>query len=75
MGIGIEERNHLSIWQVPLIGGEDKQWLDNTWIVEHLRQLADKIEDENPRIMNIGIKTDCGYKIPNLILDVYLTSK
>jgi len=43
----------------------------NSWLVEHLRQLADKIEEENPRAINIGLRTDCQYKCPKLYLELY----
>jgi len=68
MGIGVKKGELFTKISVPLVSGENKDWSDNTWLVEHLRQLAQMIEDENPQIHNIGIEIDANYKIPNLIV-------
>ncbi len=75
MGIGITKDNVYTKWEIPLVQGELSRddindWSDNSWIVEHLRQLANKIERENPKIINIGLRTDYHYKAPQLCLDV-----
>lgn len=76
MGLTISKSNTLTNWEIPLVQGDlppDKinDWDDNSWIIEHLRQLADKIEKENPRIINIGLRTDCQYKSPRLYIELY----
>jgi hypothetical protein len=76
MGLSIEKTTTLIKWSIPLQKGdlpptEINDWDDNSWLVEHLRQLADKIETENPRIINIGMETDCQYKCPKLYLKLY----
>ena len=71
MAIGIDRGSVFDIWDIPLIGGGDNAWSDNSWIVEHLRGLADKIEKESPNIYHIGIGTDKGYRVPMLSLKVF----
>lgn len=76
MGILIEKSSTTTRWDIPLMQGGlppkyVNDWSDNSWLVEHLRQLADMIEMKNPRIMKIGFGTDCQYKIPSLYLDIY----
>ncbi|MGR3302884.1 MAG: hypothetical protein ACUZ8I_10340 [Candidatus Scalindua sp.] len=71
MGIGIEKGSSNTQWLMPLIGGNDDGWKDNTWLVDHLRQLADKIENEKPKIFSIGIKTDSNYSRPILEIIVF----
>lgn len=68
MGIGIDKFELYEIWDIPLIGNVPADWNDNTWIVQHLRQLANKIESENPKILHIGLKTD--YNNHNPILEI-----
>ena len=75
MGLGITKAdNIMTKWEIPLMKGdlppdEINDWKDNSWLVEHLRQLANKIENENPRIINIGLRTDCQYKTPQLFIE------
>lgn len=76
MGLSITKSTTLTKWEIPLMKGDlppidINNWEDNSWIIEHLRQLADKIEAESPRIINIGLKTDCQYKSPKLYLELY----
>lgn len=76
MALGIEKDNVYTTWTIPLqpgdLPGEDIQnWKDNSWIVEHLRQLANKIEQEQPRIYSIGLTTDCQYKTPTLQMRLF----
>ncbi len=75
MGLGITKSDTLTKWEIPLQKGDAptsvNDWDDNSWLVEHLRQLADKIEKENPRIINIGMRTDCQYKTPQLYIELY----
>lgn len=69
MGLGIEQINNMEEWSIPLMSTlNDPDWIDNSWMVEHLRQLADKIEQEKPRIYSISLTLDVNYKCPNLIL-------
>jgi len=75
MALGIIKSDTMTKWEIPLMKGDlpdnINDWDDNSWMVEHLRQLADKIEKENPRIINIGLKTDCQYKSPQLYVELY----
>ena len=75
MGLSIEKTSTLTKWEIPLQKGDlpnkINYWNDNSWIIEHLRQLADKIESDNPRIINIGMRTDCQYKTPKLYVELY----
>ena len=76
MALGITKSDTMTKWEIPLMQGDlppdnINNWDDNSWMVEHLRQLADKIEKENPRIINIGLRTDCQYKSPQLFVEVY----
>jgi len=76
MALGITKTDILTKWEIPLMKGDlppddINDWDDNSWIVEHLRHLANKIEEENPRIINIGLRTDCQYKSPQLYVEVF----
>lgn len=76
MALGIIKSDTTTRWEILLTQGdlppdEINNWNDNTWIIGHLRQLADKIEKENPRIINVGLYTDCQYKSPRLYLEFY----
>lgn len=81
MGLGITKSTTLTTWEIPLQkgdlpeAGEINNWDDNSWLVEHLRQLADKIAEENPRVINIGLRTDCQYKCPKLYIELYERGK
>lgn len=76
MALGITKLDNIVQWEIPLMKGDlppdnINDWTDNSWIVEHLRVLADKIEKENPKIHNIGLTTDCQYKSPKLYIEFY----
>lgn len=76
MGLAITKTSTVTIWEIPLQQGDlspgyINNWEDNSWLIEHLRQLADKIEEEDPRILKIGLRTDCQYKCPNLYLELF----
>lgn len=80
MALSIEKSTTLTRWEIPLQKGDlsptqINDWDDNSWLVEHLRQLADKIEQENPRVINIGLRTDCQYKCPKLYLELFERTK
>jgi len=70
MGLGIHKEDSLTVYTVPLIGGQgDDGWTDNTWLTEHLRQLARKIEDSRMNIISIGTQTtNCTGAIPELVV-------
>lgn len=73
MALGIHKDSSMVVYELPLVGSGDSLWNDNTWICEHLRQLADKIEDTNFQIMSIGVQTlinNDGAK-PELIIKGY----
>ena len=57
MGLGIHKDSSLVVYELPLIGAGDSKWKDNTWICEHLRQLANKIENTDFQILSIGVET------------------
>lgn len=76
MALGITKTPTLTNWEIPLMQGDlppdqINDWQDNSWIVEHLRMLADKIESDKPRIINIGLRTDCQYKSPKLYIELF----
>lgn len=71
MALGITKTKSLTIWELPLVGYGDDTWKDNTWIAEHLHQLANKIEKENPKIYSIGIKYVSQYKSPTLVVELF----
>ena len=78
MALGITKVGEMVRWEIPLMQGDlppvfNNDWTDNTWIVDHLRMLANKIESNNPRIHNIGLMTDCQYKSPRLYIEFYET--
>ncbi len=80
MGLGILKEGVFTTWEIPLIKGQLSDdtvdhWEDNTWIISHLRQLADQIEIENPRIINIGLVTDGVYNSPMLFIQFYTLDK
>lgn len=76
MALAITKDSVFTKWEIPLMQGDlspdhINDWSDNSWMIEHLRQLADKIERENPRIINIGLRTDCQYKTPQLYIEIF----
>jgi len=73
MGLGIHKDGSMTVYTVPLIGGQgDDEWKDNTWLTEHLRQLARKIEDSRMKIISIGTQTtNATGAIPELIVKGY----
>jgi len=76
MALSIETTDTLTIWEIPLMHGDlppihINDWDDNSWIVEHLKQLASKIEEENPKIINIGLRINSQYKSPMLYVELY----
>lgn len=70
MAIGIETGKVFETWSIPIHKWKDDEWRDNTWLVDHLRQLADKIESENPSIYAVSIKTNHQYG-PSIELDIF----
>ncbi len=81
MSISIKNSTTSTKWEVALqkgdlpSAGEINDCDDNSWLISSLRQLADKIESENPRIINIGLSTDSQYKCPNLYLELFERNK
>jgi len=73
MGLGIHKDGSMTIYTVPLMGGEgDDKWEDNTWLTEHLHQLARKIEESHMNIISIGtITTNATGAIPELVVKGY----
>lgn len=70
MAIGIKDNGTTTLWKIPLLCYEDEEY-NNTWLVDHLRQLANKIEKEKPTIYSIGIKMDINYKVPDLLIEIF----
>lgn len=73
MGLGIHKNSSMVVYELPLVCNEDSEWSDNTWICEHLRQLADKIESTDFRIVSIGMQTkNMGYATyPEIVVQGY----
>lgn len=61
MGLGIEKSGIYTTYSIPFFSGDDANWEDNTWLVQHLRQLAGKIEEMKPRIVSVGLHQLAGY--------------
>lgn len=57
MGLGITKSNRSIRYEMPFFSGRDLSREDNTWIVEHLRQLADEIEESDTRIISVSIRS------------------
>jgi len=72
MGLGIETNGIYKEYSIPLFSDQDKDWEDNTWITEHLRHLADKIEEDNIKIYEVRMDFDRQYKIPNLVIVTFV---
>lgn len=66
MALSIEKQGIFKEYSIPLFGNQDPDWEDNTWIVGHLRQLADTIERDKLKIFKVSIDIDANYKIPML---------
>jgi len=71
MALGIKKNNGDVTYDIPLVGMKDGNWEDNSWMVEHLRHLADKIEESQIKIHHVGIEVGPNYKIPNLVVKGY----
>lgn len=65
MALGIHKDGSLTVYSVLLVGMGDKDWKDNTWICEHLRHLATKIEQSNFKIFSIGVEMNPNYEQAN----------
>lgn len=65
MGLGIHKDKSMTVYTLPLIGMGDKMWNDNTWICEHLRQLANKIEETEFNIFSIGVEMNPNHEQAN----------
>jgi len=61
MALGIEIGNTLTKVGIPVRSYNDPEMNDNTWIVEHLRELASYIESKNPKIYKVGTETSTQY--------------
>lgn len=70
MALGIEHNGIYKTYAIPLLGLMDEHWRDNTWICEHLRQLAYSIERDNLEIFKVSLDFDHNYKIPHLKLHI-----
>lgn len=68
MGIGIVKENSMTIYEIPLRSMNDRHWNDNSWIVEHLHQLAKTIEENNFDIYSIGLEMNHQYNAPTLVI-------
>lgn len=73
MALGIYKNSSMVVYELPLASNEDHEWKDNTWICEHLRQLADKIESTDFHIISIGMQTkNMGYTTyPEIVIQGY----
>lgn len=71
MGLGIQTEGIYKIYSIPLFGVDDPEWEDNTWICEHLRHLARKIEEVDMKIYQVSIEFDKQYKSPQLVLTTF----
>lgn len=72
MGLGIHKDSSMTVYTVPLMEGDDKKWRDNTWICEHLRHLASKIEESRMNIISIGVQTiHTNSPLPELVIKGY----
>lgn len=49
MALSIVKEPTLTAYTIPLVGGQDTEWLDNTWIVEHLPTYPDYTSESSPR--------------------------
>lgn len=68
MGLGITKDGIFDIYSIPLVSMQDVEWLDNSWLTEHLRHLAQKIEETNIRIYSVSLEVDCQYKSPKIVV-------
>lgn len=73
MGLGITIGDCMTEFSVPLRHMDDVEMRDNSWLVEHLRQLADKIEQTNPKIYKVGIEHNVQYG-PALYVECFTSS-
>lgn len=70
MALSIEKGTSCELWSVPVAAYGDNDWSDNTWLVDHLRMLADKIEQENPKIYAVSIRSTIQYA-PTICVEVF----
>ena len=68
MGLGIERKGYYITASIPLFSGSDTMWQDNSWIIEHLVQLAQHIKEENCKIHSVKMETVVGYG-PQLVIE------
>jgi hypothetical protein len=68
MGLGIHSDGIHTVYEIPLNSGHDEKWNDRSWLIEHLRQLADKLEETKFEVYVVGIEMDAQYKTPKLFI-------
>jgi hypothetical protein len=68
MALGIHNDGIHTIYEIPLNSSNDKKWNDRSWLIEHLRLLADKLEETKFEVYIVGIEMDSQYKTPNLFI-------
>jgi hypothetical protein len=76
MALGVDNLSeHSAIWNIPFLGINEIDNKNNKWLIDHLRQLANKIERENPEIIKIMLEYDKQYKVVFLKMEVYNENK
>jgi hypothetical protein len=68
MALGIHNDGIHTVYEIPLNSLHDEKWQDRSWIVEHLRQLADKLEETKFEIYSVGMEMNQQYKTPTLVI-------
>lgn len=72
MALGITNDGTMTVYTIPLMGGDDPDWQDNSWLIEHLHQLAQHIEESRMKIISIGTETvNATGAIPKLVVKGY----
>lgn len=71
MALGIKTSDIYVVYDIPFFSAQDEHWQDNTWICEHLRQLADTIERDKIKIFKTSLEFDHNYKIPHLQITTF----
>lgn len=69
MALAISTETIFKTFTISLFGLDDPNWRDNTWLVEHLRHLADTIERDDLDIYSVSVTFDRQYKAPNLTIN------
>lgn len=72
MAIGVKKDSMYKVYSIPLITGTQPTCnINNEWLISHLRDLADVIEEDKIELVKISMEWDTDYKTPKLLITAH----